>query len=360
VIADREAGKAKNTVRVVHVHFGKDGGAERFFVHLVRALGVRGVEQRAIIRPNRNWRQEIEPFAEITESNFRDVSLDRLVLPLKVRSIINNWKPDAMLGWMPRACRLLPGSASVHRMGRLGDYPLSLRSFGNVDTLVCNTPGIAEHVRQLGWTRGLQVISNFTNTEHVAPVSRASLATPEDCRLIVSMGRFVERKGFDVLIRTLPHLQNTWLWLIGDGEERQNLELLAGQLGVADRIRFMGWKADPRPWVSAADVFGMASSHEPLGNVILEAWAQRVPVVATRSEGPQWFMRDQENGLMVDIGDSEGFVSCFRRLFSDQTLAARIVEGGRNSLMSGFSESAVAELYMQQFTSRSRQSARAA
>jgi hypothetical protein len=143
---------------VIHVHFGKDGGAERFFVHLVRALGVRGVEQRAIIRPNRNWRQEIEPFAEITESNFRDVSLDRIVLPLKVRAMIRDWKPDAMLGWMPRACRLLPGAASVHRMGRLGDYPLSLRSFGNVDTLVCNTPGIAEHVRKLGWKRGLQVI----------------------------------------------------------------------------------------------------------------------------------------------------------------------------------------------------------
>ena len=71
-------------------------------------------------------------------------------------------------------------------------------------------------------------------------------------------------------------------------------------------------------------------------------------------------MRDQENGLMVDIGDSAGFVSCFRRLFADRMLAARIVQGGENSLMSGFSEAAVAEMYMQQFVSRSGQSARAA
>ena len=339
-------------MRVIHVHFGKDGGAERFFVHLVRALGARGVEQRAIIRRGRIWRSEIEPFAEITESNFRDVSLDRIVLPLKVRAMIRDWKPEAMLGWMPRACRLLPSAASVHRMGRLGDYPLNLRSFGNVDTLVCNTPGIAEHVRQLGWTRGLQVISNFTNTEKVEAIRRSELSTPQGVPLIVSSGRFVARKGFDVLIRSLVQLENTWLWLVGDGEERENLEALSRQLGVSDRVRFAGWKSDPRPYVAAADVFGMASSHEPLGNVVLEAWAQRVPVVATRSEGPQWFMRDGDNGLLVDIGDVAGFVSGFRRLTADRSLAARVVDGGERALLTGFSEAGVSKTYMDLFAAR--------
>ena len=48
-------------MRVMHFHFGKDGGAERFFVHLLNGLAERGVEQRIVIRPGRNWKQKIDP-----------------------------------------------------------------------------------------------------------------------------------------------------------------------------------------------------------------------------------------------------------------------------------------------------------
>ena len=68
-------------MKVMHFHFGKDGGAERFFVHMVNALAKRDVSQKVIIRPKRTWREEIENSAEITESYFRTASLDRILLP---------------------------------------------------------------------------------------------------------------------------------------------------------------------------------------------------------------------------------------------------------------------------------------
>jgi len=339
-------------MKVMHFHFGKDGGAERFFVQLVGALARRDVSQKVVIRRNRVWRKEIEPSAEITQSNFRTFSLDRILLPRAVRRTARRWKPDAMFAWMPKGARLMPSDAGCIRLARLGDYPVRLDDFKNIDVLVCNTPGIAEHVKTMGWGRGVEVISNFTNTQQVTPVDRKVLDTPDDARLICSIGRFVPRKGFDVLIRAVAQMKSTYLWIVGDGPEAENLHELAKTLGVENRVRFAGWKTDPRPYVAAADVFAMASSHEPLGNVILEAWAQQQPVVSTRSEGPRWFMRDGENGLLVDVGDAAGFAAAFAKIEGDAVLAKRLIAGGEQSLRGQFSEEAVAGAYLKLFASR--------
>ena len=113
-------------MKIMHFHFGKDGGAERFFVHLVNALGERGVEQTSVIRPGRIWRKDIEGATHIIESNFRNLSLDRILLPMKVSSMARREKPDALFAWMPRASRLMPNYKGCIKISRLGDYPLRL------------------------------------------------------------------------------------------------------------------------------------------------------------------------------------------------------------------------------------------
>jgi len=322
-------------MKVAHFHFGKEGGAERFFVHLVNSLHERNLEQISVIRPNRLWRDDIADASQIIESNFR---------------LAQDWQPNALFAWMPRACRLMPNYKNCIRIARLGDYPLRLDYFKNIDVLVCNTPGIAEHVRNLGWTRSVEMISNFTYAEAATPVSRADVDTPEDAFVVSSMGRFVPRKGFDVLVRAMSLNPNMYLWIAGDGEETGNLKKLAESLGVAGRIRFLGWKKNPNAYVSASDVFAAASSHEPLGNIVLEAWAQRVPVVSTKSEGPSWFMNHGEDGLMVEIGDADGFAQAFERLRSEQGLSQKLVEGGLKTLDEKFSKQVITDAYIDLFS----------
>ena len=334
-------------MKILHYHFGKDGGAERFFVHLVNALARRGVEQKVVIRPKRSWRSHIDQAAEVfAESHFRNTSLDRLWLPSRVKQMVKKWRPDAILAWMSRAGHLLPATSNCLRFARLGDYPDRLTQFKHADVLICNTPGIAEQVRQMGWSRGVQVVTNFTCTERAAPVARESLDTPSDVPLICSVGRLVPRKGFDVLIRALAKTPHAHLWIVGNGQEDANLRNLAKQLNVMSRIRFVGWKEDPRPYTAASDISAMASSHEPLGNVILEGWSQRVPVIAARSEGPSWLVQHEQNGLLVDIGDDEGFAQAFRRLCDEPDLVQRLVAGGEASLNGRYSEQAVVDNYL--------------
>ncbi len=336
-------------MKVFHFHFGKDGGAERFFTHLVNALARRGVEQTSVIRPQRAWRADIEGVSSIVESHFRNLSPDRLLLPRRVMRMAQDERPDALMAWAPRASELMPAYAGCIKISRLGDYPPRLDYFRNTDVIVANTPGIADHVRSLGWTRGLEVISNFTDTVRVSPVARSAADTPEGVPVIMSMGRFVHRKGFHTLIEAMAAVPNAFLWLAGDGEERQALETLAAEQGVADRVRFLGWLADARPHLAASDIFVMPSLHEPLGNVILEAWAQGRPVVSSRSEGPSWFMRDGENGLLAEIGDAAGLARAIRRIIAEEGLAAQLAEGGRATLMAQFSEEAVAGAYLELF-----------
>ncbi|CZT35739.1 glycosyltransferase [Rhizobium sp. 9140] len=339
-------------MKVFHFHFGKDGGAEMFFVHLVGALGRRGVEQTAVIRRDRKWRVDIAPHARIIQSNFRNMSLDRLTLPLRVQWLAERERPDAIMSWATRGSRLMPRYRHGLTLSRLGDYPTHLGYFKNTDALVCNTPGIADHVRRIGWTRGVEVISNFTTTEPVQPVLRSTVNTPEGVPVVMTMGRFVRRKGFHTLIDAVAKLPDVFLWIAGDGEERPALEALALERGMQGRTRFLGWQKDTRAYVAAADVFVMPSSHEPLGNVILEAWAQKRPVVSSRSEGPSWFMQDGENGLFAEIDNAGQFADAIARILADPVLARDLGEGGRATLMRQFSEEATAAAYIDLFSRR--------
>jgi glycosyltransferase involved in cell wall biosynthesis len=339
-------------MKVIHFHFGKDGGAERFFVNLANALNERGIEQKFIIRPGRVWRDEISDCGEIIEKHYRRVSLSQFWLQRKVNQLLSDFKPDALLSWMPRASRLIPPYPQAIKIARLGDFPKKIDHFKNCDVIIGNVPGIGERCRNLGWDKRVEILSNFPRELSPEPVSRKSMNTPDDAFVISSAGRFVHRKGMDMLIRSVAKLDNAWLWLVGDGRELDNLKTLARQVGLNDRLRFTGWQSEPAPFLAASDVFCMPSRHEPLGNVVLEAWKLGLPVVSTRSEGPSWFMRDGENGLLVGIDDVDAMSQAFRRLRSEKGLSDQIIKGGTSSIDNEFSKKVITDQYIDLFSGK--------
>jgi glycosyltransferase involved in cell wall biosynthesis len=338
-------------MKIFHFHFGKEGGAERFFVSLINSFADRGVEQVAFIRPDRLWRGEIDPRIEVHERTWRRISLTRFFIEAKLKRLIKERRPDALMAWMPRGARLTPNYPNGIKVARLGDYPLRLDYFTNIDVLVCNTPGIAERVRELGWKRRVEVISNFTNIQTAPPVSRESVNTPANAFVILGVGRFVRRKGFHTLIEAIDGLPDTYVWLVGDGEQHENLRKEAQQLGVLDRVRFLGWQKSPAPYLAACDVFCMPSTHEPLGNVILEAWGLHKPVVSSRSEGPTWFMQDERDGLLFDIEDAKQLRAALQKLRDNPQLKQKITDGGRATLERMFTKQAVTDAYLKLFAS---------
>jgi len=339
-------------VKVLYFHFGKEGGAERFFVNLATELADRGVEQRFVIRPGRTWEAQIRACGPVILNNFRNFSLSKQLVRLRVRRLIRKWRPDVIMAAQNRASKLIPAGGQALKLVRLGDYPKTLQRFANCDCLVANTPGIAEHCRALGWDRPVHVITNFAREVAPVPVRRADLDTPDDAFLVVGSGRFVGRKGFDTLLRAVARLPDAWLWLVGEGGCRAELEALAGELGILERTRFTGWVDEPIHHVAAGDAYVMASRHEPLGNVILEAWQAGTPVVTTRSEGPQWFVDDGRDALMVEIDDHSAMAAALARLRDDRGLAAALARAGREKLDAQFSKQAVIDRYLALFERR--------
>lgn len=342
-------GSKGENMKVMHIHFGREGGAERFFVNLVNALHERGVEQRALIRPGRSWRNQIEASVRVYEGTFRRISLSRFLLHWRMQRILRDFRPDVIMAWQLRASRFMPAYKGAYRISRLGDYPEHLGYYGNVETLVCITPDMATKVRALGWKRDVEVIANFTRAVPVAPVARSDMQTPKEAFVVVGMGRFVKRKGFDGLLRAVKMIDGAYLWLIGDGPERDQLERLTDELDLRDRVRFAGWQTNAYGYLAAGDVFVINSSHEPLGNVCFEGWGAGKPTVAARAEGPSWVMTNEADALLVDCGDDEGLANAIRRVRDDPGLRQRLSDGGRETLCGRFSEEAITTAYLELF-----------
>jgi glycosyltransferase involved in cell wall biosynthesis len=111
----------------------------------------------------------------------------------------------------------------------------------------------------------------------------------------------------------------------------------------------LGWRDDVAALLQTADIFVCPSRHEPLGNVVLEAWAQNVPVVATDSYGPGTLVDHMESGVLVPVDDAVMLSKAIRLVIEDDDLRDRIARQGRAAYEAEFTETSVVQQYMDFF-----------
>jgi glycosyltransferase involved in cell wall biosynthesis len=172
--------------------------------------------------------------------------------------------------------------------------------------------------------------------------------------VLLALGRLIDIKGFDDLLRALALLPATvgdrpWTVLIaGDGPLAEPLRNLAQKLGLAERLRWLGWQDPPDRCYAVADAFLCPSRREALGNVILEAWNYRLPVIATRTPGALELIEPEVSGLLCDIGDAAGLAARIRELLAAQAAHRNALgAAGHRYLASRCSRRAVVEAYLQ-------------
>jgi len=111
------------------------------------------------------------------------------------------------------------------------------------------------------------------------------------------------------------------LWIAGDGPYRSEIEKEIARLGLESSVRLLGQLADARPFYQAMDVFLLNSIREGLPNVVLEAMALEVPVVATRIAGVPTLVRPGQTGWLIEPGDESGLDSAIEQSTEDSELA---------------------------------------
>jgi glycosyltransferase involved in cell wall biosynthesis len=157
--------------------------------------------------------------------------------------------------------------------------------------------------------------------------------------LLLFVGRLVENKGCHHLLRAVSLLRpmlraRTTLWIVGNGDQRSDLERMARDLGIQHKVRFWGSISNQQlpDFYAAADLF-VAPSTETLsgategqGVVLLEAFASGTCVLATRIGGIGSAVTDNLTGLLVEPGDPEALAKAIERLLSDPPLRRKLVE----------------------------------
>ena len=277
--------------------------------------------------------------------------LDLATVP-RLRRVCDAFAPDVVVSWMSRATQFVSrarGSRNFVHVARLGGY-YDLKYYRGCDHLIGNTPDIVDYVVRGGRApERAHYIPNFVDDTNAASVRRGDFGTPDDARLVLAAGRLHPNKSFDVLLRAMIELPGVYLWLAGDGDEGANLKRLAVDCGVAPRVRFLGWRTDMPALMAAADALACPSRVEPFGNVIVEAWARSLPVVAAASAGPSWLIKSGDNGLLAPVGDASALAASLGAVLSDHTLASRLVAAGRASYQREFGEEAVVRRYLSLF-----------
>ena len=120
-------------------------------------------------------------------------------------------------------------------------------------------------------------------------------------------------------------------------------------MGLAGRVRFLGWRSDVPALLAACDLLVCPSRHEPLGNVVLEGWAQGRPVVAAAAQGPSALISEGETGVLVPPDDVGALADALARVLDDRALAARLAAGGQAAYEAAFTERAVVARYLELF-----------
>lgn len=164
---------------------------------------------------------------------------------------------------------------------------------------------------------------------------RRELGLAGEMRVLVTVGRLSKEKGHDDLIRAVARLRDQapdlpcCLLVVGRGPEQAGLTRLCRKLGLADTVRLVGYRDDVMPYLALADVFVLPSHSEGSPNVLLEAIAAGVPVVATSVGGVPEMVENEKHALLVPDRDVAGLASAIERILRDPELRGRLTSAGR-------------------------------
>jgi len=167
---------------------------------------------------------------------------------------------------------------------------------------------------------------------------------------IGSLGRLVEKKGMDELIRAVALLRSRRydieLTIAGDGPLREPLAALAAELGIRASVHFEGalGHAAVNEWLRTLDVFALACKADARGDIdgipvaLMEAMSQRVPVVSTRLSGIPELVVHERTGLLAGPADAESMALALARLLDDPALRATLADAAARHVQSEFSQ----------------------
>ena len=240
----------------------------------------------------------------------------------------------------------LAGRRFIHHQRNLneGGSDRALRLKGRLTHhFIANTDATRRFLQGLGIPDD-RITRVYNGIDIEAVDAQLADSPPPEPGYMLSVGHIQRRKRHDVAIRALAavlqEVPDARLGIAGstyDKTYRASLEALAAELGVADRVEFLGVRADVLRLMRRAAVFVLCTESEAFGWTVLEAMAAGTPVVASGVGGIREIVVDGETGCLAPVGDVQAFAAALVRILTDPSYAARLSAAGRQRAETVFS-----------------------
>lgn len=340
------------------------GGAETTFLRVTGALNSAGHRVTTMVRRGAALEpQLLAAGIEVQTAPLRNY-VD-IASVLQLRHQIERQRVPIVQSWASRATWLTrPGPDTLH-VARLGGY-YKLRYFRHADAWVVNTRGLRDWMVGRGFPPDrVAWINNFVPepaTPQPLPLTRDQLGIPAEALVVIALGRFLEKKGFQDLVPAFARLPAQigglplHLVLVGDGPLLADLRGAAATLG--GRVHFTGWVNQPVAMLGLGDVFVCPSRVEPMGNVVLEAWSQGLPVICTETSGGGELIQSGDTGLLCPAADVPRLAAVIERVLRDADLRGALAGHGRSHYRQRYSEQRTVDGYLEFYRRLLRDSGR--
>jgi glycosyltransferase involved in cell wall biosynthesis len=332
------------------------GGANRIALNLTAALRDRGKQSYVWIPGDGPAKAKAEEMGV----TWRLYDPTRALASSMLRSTVSNWtiarqlysyRPGLIHVHDPRFYRALLPALKVSRLKtvvhvQLEEAQTSLRWALKDPPQVIITcarflvdqvrNALPEHLQR---SQTVVAVPNAVDTDQFHPGDKDSakqkVGAPRNIPLILLLANLAPHKGHETGIRAAAILKekgvNAWLWFAGiergdSLEYTERLKTLCGELGVADRVRFLGQRNDVPELLRAADCVILPSTAEGLPLSILEAQATKVPVLAAPTAGIPEIIIDEKTGILVRADDFNGYAHHLQRIFNNPILYSQIAE----------------------------------
>lgn len=328
-------------------HTSKVGGMVRLLLHglaFVRFC-------YKLYKPGRYREAHAECFSQLSKIYLALVKL-RKVVSKERPDLVVSFIPDSniMVGMAKRFFRLTVPTCCSDHCSLLREY----KHYNPLKYLIMPRIFYREYDMNIAVSRGLktelveryaldpakvEVVHNGIDIEEIE--RRRSEPLPQELSVlsekalfkIVTVGRLVPGKGQELILRALEVVSrqiDCRLFFLGEGPDRAHLVELSRELGVGERVVFLGWRPNPFSVVGSCDLLVSASLWDAFPNTLLEAMALGVPVVATDCPtGPREILKDGACGVLVPVNDVAQLAAAVLRLARDEAMRRHFAEKGR-------------------------------
>jgi len=357
-----------NRIRILHIipNLG-EGGAERLVANLL-AYSDQIRFKPTVLSMYQESGTIIE--REIKKSGYDAIFLDKKIGPdlrmiSKVDRVLRIFKPDVVhthryvqrYSLLPTIANRIP--ARVHTVHSLARFEVDgvgrlihwgAFRYGKV-VPVCISAAVAESVRDAyGCAIETPVIYNGVDTKHFVTASRGkSEDSKKNDVILLHIGRFAPEKNHALLIKAFSQVASECpkiqLWLVGDGELREEVQRTVSRLALHHKVFFLGIRADVADLLAKCDILVLSSDYEGLGLAVIEAMAAARPVVGTAVGGIPEIVEDDVTGILVPPRDSNALARAILRLVRHRGIRSQMGKEGQKRALLRFDISRTAREY---------------